>query len=93
MATVSPVGVVLEQTPYWARSAFSRTLWAPTIVWNLFNFYTMPAGTHDWWNAIDGTGAPPAMLHHTALTAQFSSARCLSTRPCASCTRSACVAS
>jgi len=52
---IHPWGTLMERLPYVVKSFISRTLWAPTLVWNVFNYYTMPAGAHDWWNQIDDT--------------------------------------
>jgi atypical dual specificity phosphatase len=52
---VNTFGFYLEKMPYFVKSGICRLLWGPTVLWNLFNFYTMPLGTHDWWNKVDDT--------------------------------------
>jgi len=46
-------GKYLEQSPFWLKWTLTRIIFFPSLFWNIFNYYTLPAGMHDWYNRID----------------------------------------
>jgi len=58
------LGTQLEKMPYIIKWTVTRVLFLPTLLFNIFNYYTLPAGLYDWWNRIDKNLILGAMPFH-----------------------------
>jgi len=50
---ISKFGQLLEKTPDSVKWTVTRIMFFPSLLYNIFNYYTLPTGMHDWYNRID----------------------------------------
>lgn len=48
-------GRFLEKMPYFIKKSITWILFPPTLVYNLFNYYSLPAGYNNWYDRVDDT--------------------------------------
>jgi len=65
---LSMIGVLLQDAPVIVKWLIIRILFYPSLAYNLFNHYTLPEGTHDWWNYIDKHVILGALPFHSTVT-------------------------